>query len=64
MPRPPLLNYADKHETIHFESLLVAKRKGTADSMKAFVDACMAEYDLNGSIVSDLVELGSVSYFG
>ncbi|MEM7118002.1 MAG: 4-hydroxyphenylacetate 3-hydroxylase N-terminal domain-containing protein [Chloroflexota bacterium] len=57
------LNYAGNHETIRFESLLVAKQNGTADSMKAFVDACMAEYDLDGWTVPDMVDPRDVSYF-
>jgi 4-hydroxyphenylacetate 3-monooxygenase len=33
----------------------MAKESGTVDSMKGFAEQCMAEYDLDGWTVDDLV---------
>ena len=48
-------NYAGSHETIRFEPLFVAQADGTVDQMKDFVEQCMAEYDLDGWTVPDLI---------
>ncbi|MEM7532002.1 MAG: 4-hydroxyphenylacetate 3-hydroxylase N-terminal domain-containing protein [Chloroflexota bacterium] len=57
------LNYAGNHETVRQEALLVAKGNKSADEMKAFADQCMAEYDLDGWTVPDLVSPGDVNFF-
>jgi len=57
------LNYAGNHETVRMEALWVARGNQVADQMKAFVDDCMAEYDLEGWTVDDLVDNSDVGFF-
>ena len=37
---------------------------GEADSFKGFAEQCMAEYDLDGWTVPDLIDNGDVALFG
>lgn len=48
-------NYAGAPETIGFLTWQMAHSSGQADRFKAFVDRCMAEYDLDGWTVPDLI---------
>ena len=48
---------------IRFEPLLVARKSGLAERMTGLVDQCMAEYDLNGWTVPDLINPHDVNYF-
>lgn len=57
------MNYAGSHETIRFEPLLVAQDTGLAKEMLEMVEACMAEYDIEGWTVSDLINPTDVSFF-
>ena len=41
-------NYFGNHESIRFETLMVAEHSGRADKLRAFAEQCMAEYDLDG----------------
>ena len=44
--------------------LYMAKGDGTVDGMKGFAEQCMAEYDLDGWTVPDLINPGDVSVLG
>jgi len=55
------INYSGSHEEIRRFALLGAIASGRADQWKAFADQCMAEYDLAGWTVPDLVNPGDVS---
>ncbi len=57
------LNYAGSHEAVRQEAYLIAHGDRTADRMKSFVDKCMAEYDLDGWTVPDMVQPEDVNYF-
>src|SRR5262245_25598258 len=48
-------NYFGNHESIRFETLLVAEASGAANRYRQFAEACMAEYDLNGWLAPDLI---------
>ena len=54
-------NYFGNHESIRFETLLVAEASGAASRYREFAEACMAEYDLNGWVAPDLVNPDDVS---
>ncbi|MBE3596924.1 MAG: Pyoverdin chromophore biosynthetic protein pvcC [Hydrogenibacillus sp.] len=54
-------NYAGNHENIRLEVLLTALNTGDADRFREFAERCMAEYDLNGWTVPDLVNPDDVS---
>jgi 4-hydroxyphenylacetate 3-monooxygenase len=58
------VNYSGSHEEIRRFALLGAQGSGQADRWKAFADSCMAEYDLDGWTVPDLVNPGDVSALG
>ena len=47
-------NYAGNHETTRVELLSAQIASGQVDAYKAFVDACLSEYDLDGWTVPDL----------
>jgi len=57
-------NYAGNHENIRLEVLLNAMATGEADSFKGFAEQCMAEYDLDGWTVPDLIDNADVALFG
>jgi 4-hydroxyphenylacetate 3-monooxygenase len=42
----------------------MARGDGTVDRMKGFVEQCMAEYDLDGWTVPDLINPTDVSLIG
>ena len=48
-------NYFGNHESIRFETLLVAEVTGATKRYKGFAEQCMAEYDLDGWTVPDLI---------
>jgi 4-hydroxyphenylacetate 3-monooxygenase len=54
-------NYFGNHESIRFETLMVADMTGASARYKGFAEACMAEYDLNGWTVPDLIPATDVS---
>ncbi|ALG10732.1 4-hydroxyphenylacetate 3-hydroxylase family protein [Kibdelosporangium phytohabitans] len=47
-------NYAGNHENTRVELLAMQEAGGQLDDYKAFVDQCLAEYDLDGWTVPDL----------
>jgi 4-hydroxyphenylacetate 3-monooxygenase len=48
-------NYFGNHESIRFETLMVADMMGQSARYKGFAEKCMAEYDLDGWTVPDLI---------
>ncbi len=48
-------NYFGSHESIRFEVLMVADLLGQSAKYKGFAEQCMAEYDLDGWTVPDLI---------
>src|SRR5438093_3578295 len=48
-------NYFGNHESIRFETLMVAEAMGQTAKYKGFAEQCMAEYDLDGWTVPDLI---------
>ncbi len=54
-------NYFGNHESIRFETLVAAERGGAAQRYKGFAEQCMAEYDLDGWTVPDLINPDDVS---
>ncbi len=55
------INYAGSHEEIRRYALFGATASGDADKWKDFAGSCMAEYDLNGWTVPDLINSDDVS---
>jgi aromatic ring hydroxylase len=47
-------NYAGNHENTRVELLFAQQANGQIDEYKAFVDACLSEYDLDGWTAGDL----------
>ena len=58
------INYAGSHEEIRIDALRAAIGAGQYDHWKAFAENCMAEYDLSGWTVPDLVNPDDVSMLG
>lgn len=56
-------NYSGNHENVKAELLFTAQAQGTTDMMKGMADACMAEYDLDGWTVPDLINNDDVNIF-
>jgi 4-hydroxyphenylacetate 3-monooxygenase len=54
-------NYFGDHETIRFQTLFAAEAGGAAQRYKSFAEQCMAEYDLDGWTVPDLINPNDVS---
>jgi len=54
-------NYFGNHESIRFEVLMVADLMGQSAKYKGFAEQCMAEYDLDGWTVPDLINPDDVS---
>jgi 4-hydroxyphenylacetate 3-monooxygenase len=54
-------NYSGNHENIRLEVLLQAMATGDADRFKGFAEQCMAEYDLDGWTVPDLINPDDVN---
>jgi 4-hydroxyphenylacetate 3-monooxygenase len=54
-------NYSGSHEQIRLHTLLTAIGTGQADRFKGFAEQCMAEYDLDGWTVPDLINAYDVN---
>ena len=54
-------NYFGNHESIRFETLMVSDLTGASAKYKGFAEQCMAEYDLTGWTVPDLINPDDVS---
>ena len=57
-------NYGGNHEAIRTEILAVHEATGLTDAFRDFADQCLAEYDLNGWTVPDLVNPDDVNMIG
>ena len=57
-------NYFGNHESIRFETLMVADVTGASARYKGFAEQCMAEYNLDGWIASDMVAADDVRAIG
>ncbi|MGP3923751.1 4-hydroxyphenylacetate 3-hydroxylase family protein [Streptomyces sp. 8N616] len=51
-------NYSGNHEGVRAELLFATEGSGAAGTMRGFAEQCMAEYDLNGWAVPDLINPG------
>lgn len=56
-------NYAGNYEGIRLENLPTAIATGDADRVRKFVESFMAEYDVDGWTVSDLINPNDISRF-
>ena len=56
-------NYFGNHESIRFETLLVAEKTGAAARYKGFAEQCLAEYNLDGWTAPDLIKADDVNVF-
>src|SRR5207248_11780580 len=54
-------NYFGDHESIRFETLIVANVTGASKRYMGFAEKCMEEYDIDGWKVPDLVSNADVS---
>ena len=54
-------NYFGSHESIRFETLFAAEGSGAAERYRGFAEQCMAEYDLDGWTVPDLISPNDVN---
>jgi len=54
-------NYFGSHESIRFETLMVADKMGQSAKYKGFAEQCMAEYDLDGWTSPDLINPDDIS---
>jgi 4-hydroxyphenylacetate 3-monooxygenase len=57
-------SYSGSHELTRLECFWMAKGDGTVDRIKGFAEQCMAEYDLDGWTVPDLIDAADVSLIG
>ena len=56
-------NYAGSNDQIRIQTLQAAMATGQAERFKGFAEQCMAEYDLEGSTVPDLINPDDVNVF-
>jgi amino acid adenylation domain-containing protein len=54
-------NYGN-HEVIRIHPLFEGRDNGTVDELKAFVEACMADYDLDGWTAPDLINSDDINF--
>jgi 4-hydroxyphenylacetate 3-monooxygenase len=57
-------NYAGAPETIRFITWQIAKQTGQAQRLKSFAEQCLAEYDLDGWTVPDLITPDDINVVG
>ena len=57
-------NYAGNSDDTRIQTLANAESSGLVAEMKALVDTCMSEYDLDGWTVPDLIDPDDVSIIG
>ena len=57
-------NYGGNHEAIRTEILAAQDATGLTESYRQLADRCLAEYDLDGWTVSDLVNPDDVNMIG
>jgi len=57
-------NYGGNHEAIRAEILAAQEATGLTEAYRHFADECLAEYDLDGWTVPDLVNPDDVNMIG
>jgi 4-hydroxyphenylacetate 3-monooxygenase len=57
-------NYAGNHENIRLEIMMAQQATGQLDGYKGFAEQCLAEYDLDGWTVPDLINPDDVNVIG
>ncbi len=57
-------NYGGNHESIRTEILAAQDAMGLTEAYRQFADQCLAEYDLDGWTVPDLVNPDDVNMIG
>jgi 4-hydroxyphenylacetate 3-monooxygenase len=57
-------SYSGSHELTKLECYWMAQSDGTVEGMKGFAERCMAEYDLDGWTVPDLIDSADVRVVG
>ncbi len=57
-------NYFGNHESIRFETLLVADVTGASARYKGFAEQCMAEYNLDGWVAPDMIKADDIRVTG
>jgi 4-hydroxyphenylacetate 3-monooxygenase len=57
-------NYFGDHEAIRFQVLGAAEASGDAERYRGFAEECMAEYDLDGWTVPDLINPDDINVIG
>ena len=57
-------NYAGNSDDTRTQTLASAESTGLADQLKALVETCMSEYDLDGWTVPDMINPDDVSVIG
>jgi len=55
------MNYFGNNERIRMETLMAADATGQSAKYKGFAEQCMAEYDLDGWTVPDLINPDDIS---
>lgn len=56
-------NYSGNHEGVRLELMMSQQMSGLLDQHKGFAEQCMAEYDLDGWTVPDLINNDDISMF-
>jgi 4-hydroxyphenylacetate 3-monooxygenase len=56
-------NYAGSNDQIRIQTLQAARATGQVERFKGFAEQCMAEYDLEGWTVPDLINPDDVNFF-
>jgi 4-hydroxyphenylacetate 3-monooxygenase len=56
-------NYFGNHESIRFETLMVAEKSGAAARYKGFAEQCLSEYNLDGWTAPDLIRNDDINVF-
>ena len=57
-------NYAGNSDDTRIQTLSNAESSGLVGQMKALVETCMSEYDLDGWTVPDMIDPGDISLIG
>ncbi len=55
-------NYFGNHESIRFETPLVAEMTGKVNQYRGFAEKCIAEYNLDGWTSDDLINPDDISF--
>lgn len=57
-------NYSGNHENVRIETMMAQAAAGQLDKYKGFAEQCLAEYDLDGWTVPDLINPDDVNLIG